>query len=199
MVREDPLERLRSAHVATPYRSTGGSPGGKTQSGISIPGPVIDCLTWCNFLWTSRVQVLSAASELPVLLSYGAPVSGLRYATVERGADDGQSVTLVGTLGEGTGTRLELEPDSSLLKLSYLRYGATCQLLLAPPGDARAQAEARRKSQYGCVALSSFACCAECVCPCFRSTCGRCFTACAYSVAAGNSKVHSKVEGSASG
>lgn len=164
---EDPLERLHSAHHATPYKFTGGSQGGTTPRGMKVGGLTVDVLTWMNYLWTIRVQVLSSG-ESPVLLSYGYPTHGVPYDSVSR--DGAGACTLVGKLGAGTGTRLEALSDSSaLLKLTYVRYGATCSVLLAPVDDAIAQREARRLSSYGCCTRGCLACCANCAWPCRRA------------------------------
>ena len=165
----DVLGRLQTAHIAVPYKYTGGSRGGLTPSGSKVSGSLVDCLTWCNVLWTSRVQILSEPEDLPVMVSYGTPVAGVSYDTVQRISPE--HVSVVGKLGKGTSTRFEAIPESALVKLTYARFGAECQLMLAPAGDRQALAEARQQSGYSCCCLGCYSCCSRCCCPCLKITC----------------------------
>merc|ERR1711924_502870 len=111
------------------------------------------------------VQILSEPEDLPVMVSYGTPVAGVSYDTVQRISPE--HVSVVGKLGKGTSTRFEAIPESALVKLTYARFGAECLLMLAPAG-------ARQQSGYSCCCLGCYGCCSRCCCPCLKITCGAC-------------------------
>ena len=167
------LMRLQTSHGAVPDQFTGGSSGTKV-----FPGVVVDCFTWLNFLWTTDVKVLSGDGEMPVVVSYGWPPLGVPYGIVEWSE---HNVTLVGKLGAGTGTRFEPLPETSLIKMTYVRYGAETTLLLFKRNSDAASREAWKRSGYGCCGHGCIACC-KCMCiPClvFRGPCAKiCYSCC---------------------
>mmetsp|Transcript_10370 Transcript_10370/g.33019 ORF Transcript_10370/g.33019 Transcript_10370/m.33019 type:complete len:274 (-) Transcript_10370:311-1132(-) len=161
----DVLEMLQIRRAAMPFRFQGGSRGGG-----GIPGWTVDLFTWLNFLWTTDVCVLSKPGELPLMLSYGFPPTGVPYYAVRRPNGNAQKVTLIGELGEGTGTHFEVISGGLLIKMVFERYGARDEYLLFHHGSRAARREARSlveaSGSYSRGTRCCFAWCQCCCSPC---------------------------------